>query len=62
MGRLADVIAFVISAPHSSNKEATVGDAFPRLRKEGRSGVSLTIDERIGLGSCKNGSDWLILT
>ena len=60
-GRLVDIIASVISAPHSLNREATVGDAFSRLRKEGRSGLSLTIDKRIGLGNFENGSDWLIL-
>ena len=58
--RLVDMIASVISAPHSS-KEATEGDALSKLRREGRLGLSLTIDKRIGLGSLENGSYGVIL-
>ena len=55
-GKLVDIIASMISAPHSLNNEAMVGDALSRLRKEVRSALSLTISKRIRLGSLENGS------
>jgi hypothetical protein len=50
-GKLVEMTASVISALHSLKREATDGDASSRPRKEGRSGLSLTIDKRMGLGS-----------